>query len=52
MLTALLAALPVMALGLYLGHRAHIGISSLQMVKLIGVLLIGSGVSLVWKAWA
>lgn len=52
MLTALLAALPVMALGLYLGHRAHIGISSLQMVKLIGVLLIGSGVSLLWTAWA
>lgn len=52
MLTALLAALPVMALGLYLGHRAHLGISSLQMLKLIGVLLIGSGVSLIWKAWA
>jgi hypothetical protein len=52
MLTALLAALPVMALGLYLGHRAHLGISSLQMLKLIGVLLIGSGASLVWKAWA
>lgn len=52
MLAALLAALPVMALGLYLGHRAHLGISSLQMLKLIGVLLIGSGVSLIWKAWA
>ena len=50
MLTAILAALPVMALGLYLGHRAHIGISSLQMLKLIGVLLIGSGASLIWKA--
>jgi hypothetical protein len=50
MLTALLAALPVMALGLYLGHRAHIGISSLQMLRLIGVLLIGSSVSLIWKA--
>ena len=52
MLTALVAALPVMALGLYLGHRAHFGISSLQMLKLIGVLLIGSGISLIWKAWA
>jgi hypothetical protein len=39
-----------MALGLYLGHRAHIGISSLQMLKLIGILLIGSGFSLIWKA--
>lgn len=51
MLTAILAALPVMALGLYLGHRAHLGISSRQMLKLIGVLLIGSGASLLWKAW-
>lgn len=51
MFTALLAALPVMALGLYLGHRAHLGISSRQMLKLIGVLLIGSGASLLWKAW-
>ncbi len=52
MLVALLAALPVMAIGLYLGHRAHLGISSRQMFYLIGVLLIGSGASLVWKAWA
>lgn len=51
MFTALLAALPVMALGLYLGHRAHLGISSRQMLKLIGMLLIGSGASLLWKAW-
>lgn len=52
MLTALLAALPVMALGLYLGHRIHLGISSVQMLRLIGLLLIGSGGSLIWKAWA
>jgi uncharacterized membrane protein YfcA len=51
MFTALLAALPIMALGLYLGHRVHLGISSGQMLKLIGALLIGSGASLVWKAW-
>lgn len=51
MFTALLAALPVMALGLYLGHRAHLGISSRQMLKLVGALLIGSGASLIWKAW-
>lgn len=51
MFTALLAALPVIALGLYLGHRAHLGISSQQMLKLIGMLLIGSGASLLWKAW-
>jgi uncharacterized membrane protein YfcA len=47
---ALLGALPVMALGLWLGHRAHVGISNQQMLKLIGLLLIGSGASLVWKA--
>jgi uncharacterized membrane protein YfcA len=51
MLTALVAALPIMALGLYLGHRVHLGISSRQMLKLIGALLIGSGASLIWKAW-
>lgn len=51
MFTALLATLPIMALGLYLGHRVHLGISSRQMFKLIGVLLIGSGTSLIWKAW-
>jgi hypothetical protein len=51
MLTAFLAALPIMALGLYLGHRIHLGISSRQMLKLIGALLIGSGASLIWKAW-
>lgn len=51
MFTALLAALPIMALGLYLGHRVHLGISSGQMLKLVGALLIGSGASLVWKAW-
>ena len=51
MFTALLAALPIMALGLYLGHRVHLGISSRQMLKLIGALLIGSGASLIWKAW-
>jgi hypothetical protein len=52
MFTALLAALPVIALGLYLGHRAHIGISSRQMLRLVGLLLVGSGLSLLWKAWA
>lgn len=52
MFTALLAALPIMGLGLYLGHRIHLGISSVQMLRLIGLLLVGSGGSLIWKAWA
>lgn len=34
------------------GHRVHLGISSLQMFRLVGLLLVGSGLSLLWKAWA
>lgn len=52
MLTALLLALPVMVLGLYLGHHVHLGISQRQMMKLIGMLLVGSGISLILKALA
>lgn len=51
MLTALFAALPVMALGLYLGHRVHLGISNPQMLRLVGLLLVGSSLSLIWKAY-
>ncbi len=51
MLASLLAALPVMALGLYFGHHVHLGISRRQLFRLIGLLLIGSGGSLLWKAW-
>jgi len=50
MLTALLLALPVMALGLYLGHHVHLGISQRQLFRVIGLLLLGSGASLVFKA--
>lgn len=49
---ALLGALPLMALGLYLGHRVHIGLSSAQMQRIIGCLLLISGTSLLWKAWS
>ncbi len=52
MATALLLALPVMALGLYLGHHIHLGISQRHMMKLIGLLLVGSGLSLLWKSLA
>lgn len=51
MLAAVLGALPVMALGLYLGHRAHLRMSQRTMLTLIGVLLLFSGASLLWKAW-
>ena len=52
MATALLLALPVMALGLYLGHHIHLGISQQHMMKMVGLLLAGSGISLVWKSLA
>ncbi|MHB9119464.1 MAG: sulfite exporter TauE/SafE family protein [Burkholderiales bacterium] len=51
MFTALLVALPLMASGLYLGHRVHVGLSNRQMMKIIGTLLLLSGGSLLWKAW-
>jgi hypothetical protein len=47
---ALLAAWPVMGLGLYAGHRVHVGISNQQMLRVIGLLLVGSGLSLFWRA--
>jgi uncharacterized protein len=46
------AALPLVALGLHFGHKVHVGISNQQMLKLIGILLLTSGASLLWKAWA
>lgn len=51
MLRALLMALPLMGLGLYLGNRVHLGISSRQQLALIGALLLMSGGSLLLKAW-
>lgn len=52
MIAAILGAMPVMALGLYLGHKVHTGLSNQQILKLIGTLLLLSGISLLWKAWA
>lgn len=51
MLRALLMALPLMGLGLYLGNKVHLGISSRQQLALIGALLLMSGGSLLLKAW-
>jgi hypothetical protein len=50
MLQALLLTLPLMAVGLYLGNRVHLGITRRQQLALIGLLLLGSGGSLLWKA--
>lgn len=51
LLWAVPAALPLLALGLYLGHRVHVGLTQTQLVRMIGVLLLLSGTSLLWKAW-
>jgi len=44
------AALPVMLGALYLGGRAHVGLGPSQMTQLVGVLLLVSSVSLLFKA--
>ncbi|MDJ0805447.1 MAG: sulfite exporter TauE/SafE family protein [Gammaproteobacteria bacterium] len=52
MLLACLLGLGVMAFGLYAGHRVHLGITQAQMTRIIGALLLGSGLSLLVKAFA
>jgi len=51
MLSSLLIGLPIMAIGLYLGNKVHLGITHRQLLTLIGSLLLVSGGSLLWKAW-
>jgi uncharacterized membrane protein YfcA len=50
LLLSILAALPLVALGLFLGNRVHIGLSPLQMQRIIGSILLVSGTSLLWRA--
>ncbi len=52
LLLAYILALPIMAAGLKVGHKVHLGLSNQQMLRLIGALLLGSGISLLWKAWS
>lgn len=47
---AYFAALPIMLGALYLGGRVHVGLSQTQMTRLVGVLLLVSSVSLLFKA--
>jgi hypothetical protein len=47
---AYLLSLPIMAGGLMLGSRVHVGLSRAQLMQLIGVLLVLSSISLVVKA--
>ena len=44
------ALLPIMLVGMWLGHRLHLNMSREHVVRIIGVLLIGSGVSLLLRA--
>ncbi len=47
---AYLAALPVVLGALFIGGRVHLGLTPLHMARLIGVLLLVSSVSLLFKA--
>jgi uncharacterized membrane protein YfcA len=47
---AYFAALPMMLGALYLGGRAHVGLTHSQMTRLVGVLLLVSSLSLLFKA--
>jgi len=47
---ALMLLLPAMPVGLLIGHRLHAKLSRQQISAFISLLLIGSGLSLLWKA--
>jgi uncharacterized membrane protein YfcA len=47
---AYLIALPLVLGGLYLGGRVHVGLSQVQMTRLVGGLLLVSSLSLLFKA--
>lgn len=49
--TAYAIAVPIALTALWLGSRVHSRLSSTQMIRLISVTLIGSGVALWVKAW-
>ena len=51
LIMAILAALPLVALGLYAGNRVHLGVTSEHMQRLIGAILVISGAALLWRAW-
>ena len=42
--------LPVMALGLFAGHRIRLRLSRAQFLRVLHVLLAGSGAALAWRA--
>ncbi len=50
LIAATLAALPLVFLGLMLGNHVHVGLTGVQMQRIIATLLLVSGGSLVWQA--
>ena len=44
------ALLPIMILGMWLGHHMHLSLTREQVVRIMGALLVASGVSLVIRA--
>jgi uncharacterized membrane protein YfcA len=49
---AALYLLPFMALGLFAGHRIHLKLTRGQIAKLLSLLLLATGISVLWKAFA
>lgn len=49
-LTAAAALLPVMALGVWAGHRLHLRLSRDMVIRVLGAMLVLSGVSLIVRA--
>ena len=47
---AFLVLLPIMPIGLFIGHRLHARLTRQQVGRFISVLLVASGISLLWKA--
>ena len=51
MIESILMAVPVMAAGLFIGNKVHMGITRRQQLAIVGSLLIISGGSLIAKVW-
>jgi uncharacterized membrane protein YfcA len=47
----LLAGVPLMLTGLMLGNHIHLNLGQRQMAVAIALLLIGSGLSLLWRVF-
>jgi uncharacterized membrane protein YfcA len=45
------ALLPIMVLGMWIGHHMHLNMSREQLIRIIGALLVASGISLLVRAF-